>query len=180
MPSSTTLTGAAGEHYVLSELLRRGYVAGLAPTGAANIDIVASNKDGSRFASIQVKTWNGKGLGWQMSEKHEQIAEDRLFYVFVDFHAKQENVRPSVYVVPSKIIAPALKEEHRQYLLKPGRDGLPRKTSRKRTLMLDYSRQWDCGKDYGAGWLDKYKDAWESLGLKAIDANEQIGEAADD
>jgi len=29
MPSKTSLTGVAGEHYVLSELLRRGYIAAL-------------------------------------------------------------------------------------------------------------------------------------------------------
>ena len=29
----TSLTGVAGEHYVLFELLRKGYIAALAPTG---------------------------------------------------------------------------------------------------------------------------------------------------
>ena len=30
----TSLTGVAGEHYVLFELLRKGYIAALAPTGS--------------------------------------------------------------------------------------------------------------------------------------------------
>jgi hypothetical protein len=38
MPSQSTLLGAAGEHYVMAELLRRGYVAALAPQGVPNAD----------------------------------------------------------------------------------------------------------------------------------------------
>ena len=43
MPSNSTLLGAAGEHYVLSQLLRRGYIAALAPIGLPNADIVVTS-----------------------------------------------------------------------------------------------------------------------------------------
>lgn len=33
MASETSLLGAAGEHYIMCELLRRGYIAALAPQG---------------------------------------------------------------------------------------------------------------------------------------------------
>jgi hypothetical protein len=36
------LTGVAGEHYVLFELLRKGYIAALAPTGVPDADIVVT------------------------------------------------------------------------------------------------------------------------------------------
>ena len=73
MPSKTSLTGVGGEHYVLSELLRRGYIAALAPTGVPNADIVVTNMEGSRLCSIQVKSRRGVGAdgGWHMSKKHE-------------------------------------------------------------------------------------------------------------
>jgi len=38
----TSLTGVAGEHYVLFELLRKGYIAALAPTGVPDADIVVT------------------------------------------------------------------------------------------------------------------------------------------
>jgi hypothetical protein len=41
--SDTSLLGAAGEHFVMSELLRRGYIAALAPRGAPNADIVVTD-----------------------------------------------------------------------------------------------------------------------------------------
>jgi hypothetical protein len=42
MPSQSTLLGAAGEHYVLCQLLRRGYIAALAPIGVPNADILVT------------------------------------------------------------------------------------------------------------------------------------------
>jgi hypothetical protein len=68
MPSQTSLTGVAGEHYVLYRLLRQGYIAVLAPTGVPNADIVVSDINCSRLCSIQVKTRRGVGPdgGWHM------------------------------------------------------------------------------------------------------------------
>jgi hypothetical protein len=87
MPSQSTLLGAAGEHYVMAELLRRGYIAALAPQGVPNADIVVTDIEGSRLCSIQVKTRRdiGSDGGWHMKAKHEGIRGVRLFYCFVDF-----------------------------------------------------------------------------------------------
>jgi len=48
------ITGAAGEYFVMGELLRQGWVAGLTPRGAANFDIVAT--EGARTIRVRVKT----------------------------------------------------------------------------------------------------------------------------
>jgi hypothetical protein len=48
MPSQTSLTGVAGEHYILYALLREGYIAALAPTGVPNADILVTDMEGSR------------------------------------------------------------------------------------------------------------------------------------
>ena len=47
-PSHTSLLGAAGEYYVMSELLQRGYIAALAPQGVPNVDIVVTDLSGNR------------------------------------------------------------------------------------------------------------------------------------
>jgi hypothetical protein len=87
MASESTLLGAAGEHLVMSELLRRGFIAGLAPVGVPNADIVVTDIEGSKMCSIQVKSRRDIGAdgGWHMKEKHESIISERLFYCFVDF-----------------------------------------------------------------------------------------------
>ena len=55
MVSATSLTGAAGEHFAMSELLRRGYIAALAPAGVPNCDIVVTDDIGDRLCAVQVK-----------------------------------------------------------------------------------------------------------------------------
>jgi hypothetical protein len=55
MPSHSSLLGAAGAHHVMAELLRRGYVAALAPEGVPTVDILVTDVEGARLCSIQVK-----------------------------------------------------------------------------------------------------------------------------
>ncbi len=78
MVSKSTILGAAGEHFVMSQLLRRGLIAALAPAGVPNADIVVTDDIGSRLCAVQVKTRNDKGSdgGWHMRAKHERIAGD--------------------------------------------------------------------------------------------------------
>src|SRR3546814_16905690 len=72
MVSATSLTGAAGEHFVMSELLRRGMIAALAPAGVPNCDIVVPDDIGERLCDVQVKTRRGQGAerGWQLGKKN--------------------------------------------------------------------------------------------------------------
>lgn len=113
MPSESTLLGAAGEHYIMCELLRRGFIAALAPQGVPNADILVTDLEGSRLCSIQVKARRDKGSdgGWHMKKKHEELQADRLLYCFVDF-GKEVSDRPSVYVIPSADVARILRESH--------------------------------------------------------------------
>jgi hypothetical protein len=69
------LLGAAGEYHVIAELLRRGYIAALAPQGVPNADIVVTDIEGSRLCWIQVKTRQDLGSdgGWHMNAKHENL-----------------------------------------------------------------------------------------------------------
>lgn len=73
MVAASTVLGAAGEHYVMSLLLRHGFIAALAPVGVPNTDIVVTDDIGDRLCAIQVKTRVDKDSdgGWHMSEKHD-------------------------------------------------------------------------------------------------------------
>ncbi len=176
MASQTILTGVAGEHYVLYELLRRGYIAALAPTGVPNVDILVTDKEVSRQRSIQVKTRNGDGTdgGWTMSIKQENIRGERLFYCFVDFQAS-DKVLPLVYVMPSAVVATAIAAAHKKWLDTQGKKGQPHKDHPMRRLLPDYAKTLhDEGNPYGAGWLDKYRDAWHLLKLDPIDPEHPI------
>jgi hypothetical protein len=77
MASQSTLLGAAGEHFVMSEMLRRGYIAALAPQGVPNADIVVTDIEGTRLCSLQVKTRRdiGSDGGWHMKSSTKQFVE---------------------------------------------------------------------------------------------------------
>src|SRR5713226_2689054 len=128
MPSQSTLLGAAGEYFVMSELLRRGYIAALAPQGVPNADIIVTDQEGLRLCSIQVKTRRDLGSdgGWHMKAKHENLYAGRLFYCFVDF-GKSPEICPVTHILPSSVVADALRYSHQRWLAMPGKRGQVRK-----------------------------------------------------
>lgn len=162
MVSATSLTGAAGEHFVMSELLRRDLIAALAPAGVPNCDIVVTDEIGDRLCAVQVKTRRGKGSdrGWHMGKKHEGLTSPSLFYCFVDF-AMGTGSAPFTYVVPAAVVATTLKECHAAWLAQPGAKGQARNDSDFRRFLPDYS-DLKMGK-YEDGWLDPFREAWHLL-----------------
>ena len=162
MVSATSLTGAVGEHFVMSELLRRGLIAALAPAGVPNCDIVVTDDIGDRLCAVQVKTRLGKGTdrGWHMSKKHERLKSPSLYYCFVDFGGITKEP-PFTYVVPATIVATALAENHQSWLDLPGAKGQPHKDNDMRRFLPDYTHL-GLGR-YDDGWLDEYREAWDLL-----------------
>ncbi len=166
----TVFTGAAGEHYIMYRLLEMGYVAGLAPDGTPDVDLVVSHLEAGKSIAIQVKTRRPKGSdnGWHMKPKHETLISSNLFYCFVDL-PDDPQISPITYIVPSKIVADAIREMHVIWLGLPGKNGQPHKDSNVRRLLPNYTRllkNHPDSKKYGSGWLDIYKENWDGLGLK--------------
>ena len=162
MVSASSLTGAAGEHFIMSQLLRRGMIAALAPAGVPNCDIVVTDDIGERLCAVQVKTRNSTGAdgGWHMSKKHETLIAPTLFYCFVDFAIGKE-IAPFTYVVPAAVVAQALSECHQAWLKQLGKKGQLRKDNDLRRFLPSYVHL-EMAK-YGAGWLEPYREAWHLL-----------------
>jgi len=171
MPSHSTLLGAAGAHHVMAEVLRRGYIAALAPEGVPTVDILVTDVGGARLCSIQVKARRdiGSDGGWHLKDKHENIHSDRLFYCFVDF-GKAPDTCPIVYVLPSAKVAEAVFASHRKWLATPGKNGQSHKDSHVRRLLPDYTRVFGpTNNPYPEGWLNQYRNAWHLLKLEGRD-----------
>ena len=174
--SYTTITGASGEYYVLSQLLRRGWIAALAPDGAPNMDILVTNVESEKVCAIQVKTARliTSKNGWHMSHKHETIISDKLFYAFVDIG--EEVSAPIVsYILPSQVVADCIRSCHEVWMDTPGRGGQPHKEVEMRMLFPDHAfikPITDQGKtiidQYRDGWLEPYRENWGILGLPAV------------
>lgn len=146
----TNLTGAAGEHLVLSRLLSKGLLAAQAPRGVRKADILVNFLDGGSPCLIQVKSRQfGSDGGWHMSEKHELTLDRDLFYCFVDF----EPVQPTVHVVPASKVATVLKLDHEIWLATPGKKGQPHNPTTMRRFRSAAFGQTP-------GWLDEFLENW--------------------
>ena len=133
--------GITGEYYVAAELTKRGYVASLTSKNTKAIDLLASNSDGSKVVSIQVKaTKNGKSF--TLGQKDEMIqANDSLFYVFVNLNIKEIegkiNYGPvEYYVVPMKKVKDFIRNNHREWLNSPGKNGQQHNDSTLRKYII--------------------------------------------
>ena len=113
MISSSTTLGAAGEHYAMCQLLRRGFIAALAPAGVPNADIIVTDEIGDRLCAVQVTSRVAKCAdgGWHMKAKHESVVSDTLFYAFVDFGASLTAL-PASFIVSSRVVAGVLRRAH--------------------------------------------------------------------
>ena len=145
--TSSILSGVSGEYFVAAELSRQGYIASITLRNTKGIDILASNADASKLASIQVKTNRGSRNGWLLNKKAEDYFDDNLFYVFVNLNDGQP---PDFYVVPSKVVAATVKRSYARGLATPGRNGRRRKDNPMRTFQ---ARE------------DQSLNKWELLGL---------------
>lgn len=161
--SNSTILGAAAEHYVMCQLLRRGKVAALAPAGVPDADIIVSDRVGSALAAVQVKARRdlGKDGGWHMKAKHETMERSLLFYCFVDFGGSLDD-KPRCWVLPSAIVADRLIISHRAWLNAPGKAGQPHRDHDMRRLLPHYPQLADDPR-FASGWLDAYREAWELI-----------------
>lgn len=121
----STVVGVAGEYLVAGELSLRGYLASITLRNSRGIDIIASNADGTKSISIQVKTNSDGGSSWMLNKKAETYFSKNHYYVFVAL--KKLNERPNFYVVPSKIVAEYATRTHAEWLQGEKCDGTRRK-----------------------------------------------------
>jgi len=142
------LTGVAGEYYVAAELSRHGYVASLTSKNTKGIDCLASNQEGSKTVSIQIKT-KSKGRGWVLNAscyKHNP----NLFYVFV---ALEDSKVPEYYIVDSAHVSASIKSDYDVWFETSRKDGNEHNvTSIRKFYMTDEEKI-------------AYYNAWNLLGL---------------
>ena len=112
--------GNAGEYFVAGELERHGYTVAVPMSNTKDFDILAINRETYKQFAIQVKTTSYKQKSWTLSEKNEKLVGDNIIYFFVSLN---ELDIPEYHIVPSKIVADAIKTEHSIWLDTPGKDG---------------------------------------------------------
>ena len=177
----TSSIGSAGEHLVLSQLLKMNFVAGLAPENTKDYDLIVLNREGNVSFPIQVKTalhtkTTNTSSGWILRDKHEKPIKDLIFcFVRMNLDSRESDI----YIVDSEKVAECCKYSHQIWLKFPSMKGDKHKDTSMRMFSHDFGKirtkkltNW---KDYlndeeinfieahPQGWLDKYKEAWHLI-----------------
>lgn len=144
------LHGAAGEHWVLYKLLRRGGIedATQASAGMKEHDLNVQLLDGSRKrVQVKMRTTPGGNRGWWVSKN--PATDDDLLYVLVD---DSEKGGPVAYVVPSWVIAKCVSE-------------ITEAKGRRldRPMICPSFGKLDLP-SFPDGWLERYRESWDLFG----------------
>ena len=178
----SSVLGTSGEYLVLSKLLLKGFVAGLAPEFTKDFDIVVVSKDGKHSAPIQVKTTTSSDM-WRMDRKHEI---ENLIYCLVKIDEKTHETE--FFIIDSKIVSFALTISHKIWLKLPSVRKDIKNDSKMRVIKRDYKKlspiptiqrklrennkdlseylsegELNFLSNYSEGWMEKYKNAWDTI-----------------
>ena len=125
----------AGEFAVLSQLALRNYDANMTLGHTKGVDILVSDP-AKRMYRLEVKTTlqsRKKGASkskvhgifldsWMMSRKHENVDDRSLFYCFVIIVEPENRFR--FFIVPSRIVARYVKQQHQHWLRVKEKEGM--------------------------------------------------------
>lgn len=141
---SSILAGVSGEYFVAAELSRHGYICSVTLKNTKGIDILVCNEDATKTLGIQVKTNQINRSEWVLNEKSENLTDKNIFYVFVNL--KNVELLPEFHIVPSKVVAKYISNNHKEWLSEKGKNGQKRNDSTLRIFKdLDkvYLNRWD-------------------------------------
>jgi hypothetical protein len=129
--------GNASQFFVAGELCRRGYAAAVTLGNTPNTDVLCSNRSGTRFAHIQVKTFVPGNKTCSVGLKAHRVFGETFFWVLAGIPIPGSN-RPFRYIiVPCAEMAKKVSDFHARWLGAPGRNGQQRNDSSVRAVAID-------------------------------------------
>jgi hypothetical protein len=128
--------GNASQFYVAGELCRRGYAAVVTLGNTPNTDVLCSNREGTRFAHIQVKTFVPGTKTCSVGTKAEKQFGEFFFWVLAGIPAPGSTLPFRYYVIPCAEMAANVSRYHRQWLLEPGKKGQQRNDNKVRAVAV--------------------------------------------
>lgn len=143
--SNNVSIGNAGEYFVAAELERHGFTVAVPMSNVKDFDVLAISRTTHKQFAIQVKTTSYNQKKWTLTKKNESLEGDAIIYFFVTLNGLGT---PEYHIVPSNIVAKALRENHQEWLKKPGIHGQSHNDTDIRNFFDDE---------------DTYKDKWDYL-----------------
>ena len=157
MAEDKTYRGNASQFFIAGELCRRGLYAVVTLGNTPNTDILCSNREGTKFVHLQVKTYLPGNTTCSVGKKAEIDNGPNFFWVLGGIPAPDQEAPFTYYVIPSGVMAAETKAMHQKWLDTPGKNGQPHKDTTVRVSFIppaanQYS--WD---------LTPYENRWDLI-----------------
>jgi hypothetical protein len=149
--------GNASQFYVAGELCRRGYAAVVTMGNTPNTDVLCSNRAGTSFVHIQVKTFVPGSRTCSVGLKAERPFGSSFFWVLAGIPLPDSIAKFEYFIIPSAEMARNVSAYHQRWLASPGKDGRKHKDSAVRAVNVpptSYAYLWS---------IEKYRDQWDYI-----------------
>ncbi|MFJ1254273.1 hypothetical protein [Cupriavidus sp. CuC1] len=149
--------GNASQFYVAGELCRRGYAAVVTLGNTPNTDILCSNRAGTKFVHIQVKTFVPGTKTCSVGLKAERAFGPNFFWVLAGIPAIGSSERFRYFIVPSADMAEHVAKTHGDWLITPGKSGQAHRDNPVRAVSIPpHSRPYHWS-------VEGYEDRWDLI-----------------
>jgi len=157
MEHDKTFRGNASQFFVAGELCRRGYSAVVTLGNTPNVDVLCSDKAGTRFVHIQVKTFLPGNKTCSVGMKAHRDFGPSFFWILAGIPSPESNRSFEYYVIPSADMAFNVSKGHDLWLKTPGVKGQAHRDSKVRTVHLPPYKSI-------SGWnISRYLNKWELI-----------------
>jgi hypothetical protein len=157
MTRDKTFRGNASQFFIAGELCRRGHAAVVTLGNTPNVDILCSNAAGTRFAHIQVKTFEPGKRTCSVGPKAVKDFGLTFFWVLGGIPSLNSKRPFEYYVIPSLEMATHVSEAHAKWLDTPGKNSRIHQDSKVRTVHLPPYRSF-------SGWdISPFRDRWDLI-----------------
>lgn len=149
--------GNSSQFFVAGELCRRGYAAVVTLGNTPNTDILCSNRAGTKFVHIQVKTFVPGTKTCSVGLKAEKDFGPLFFWVLAGIPKPGTSAAFEYFIIPSADMARNVGEHHKRWLAASGKNGQPHKDSSVRAVNVPpnaYSHLWT---------IEHYRENWHLL-----------------
>ena len=151
--------GAASQFFVAGELCRRGLVAVVTLGNCPNTDVLVSNKEGTRFAHVQVKTYRpGRDKTVTVGTKAEIDYGPGFFWVLAGIPEIGSTAHAEYYVLPSSVLSQIVRENHQLWLSTPGKKGQAHNDSKVRAVAVPPAKTL-----YSVHSIEAYAGRWDLI-----------------
>jgi hypothetical protein len=157
MTRDKTFRGNASQFFVAGELCRRGHAAVVTLGNTPNVDILCSNSAGTRFAHIQVKTFEPGNRTCSVGLKAVKDFGPTFFWVLGGIPSVTSKRPFEYYIIPSSEMAKHVYEAHEKWLATPGKDNRIHKDGTVRIVHLPPYKSF-------SGWdISTFLDRWDLI-----------------